>query len=220
MSSWFVSPFHADKRWASTRWDCTSPFGFHTHTTQLWAWGSFSPEKFPWPIQGATDFQSAPTSMAPRPRAQHRAGCRTDRQSPLRPSQTLLVGRVLPERPGGIVRFVGSAPAPPPPRSSPHGFPLTAVFFPLWLCRLQARYHLCSAGWLDSERVGYPTAFSSPNCGSGYVGIVDYGRRGNLSETWDVFCYREKGKWVLRSIPPRKGQQQPRFRFLWSTTAC
>uniref|UniRef100_A0A8C0IEQ5 Stabilin 2 n=1 Tax=Bubo bubo TaxID=30461 RepID=A0A8C0IEQ5_BUBBB len=69
---------------------------------------------------------------------------------------------------------------------------LPPVFFPLWLCRLQARYHLCAAGWLDSERVGYPTAFSSPNCGSGYVGIVDYGRRVNLSETWDVFCYREK----------------------------
>uniref|UniRef100_A0A8C0BRM7 Stabilin 2 n=1 Tax=Buteo japonicus TaxID=224669 RepID=A0A8C0BRM7_9AVES len=56
----------------------------------------------------------------------------------------------------------------------------------------KARYHLCAAGWLDGERVGYPTAFSSPNCGSGYVGIVDYGRRVNLSETWDVFCYREK----------------------------
>ncbi|RMC03028.1 hypothetical protein DUI87_20221 [Hirundo rustica rustica] len=56
----------------------------------------------------------------------------------------------------------------------------------------KARYHLCSAGWLDGERVGYPTAFSSPNCGSGHVGIVDYGRRVNLSETWDVFCYREK----------------------------
>uniref|UniRef100_A0A8C3R7U3 Stabilin 2 n=1 Tax=Cyanoderma ruficeps TaxID=181631 RepID=A0A8C3R7U3_9PASS len=56
----------------------------------------------------------------------------------------------------------------------------------------KARYHLCSAGWLDGERVGYPTGFSSPNCGSGYVGIVDYGRRVNLSETWDVFCYREK----------------------------
>uniref|UniRef100_A0A8B9FR14 Stabilin 2 n=1 Tax=Amazona collaria TaxID=241587 RepID=A0A8B9FR14_9PSIT len=56
----------------------------------------------------------------------------------------------------------------------------------------KARYHLCSAGWLDGQRVGYPTAFSSPNCGSGYVGIVDYGTRVNLSETWDVFCYREK----------------------------
>uniref|UniRef100_H0ZLX1 Stabilin 2 n=1 Tax=Taeniopygia guttata TaxID=59729 RepID=H0ZLX1_TAEGU len=56
----------------------------------------------------------------------------------------------------------------------------------------KARYHLCSAGWLDGGRVGYPTAFSSPNCGSGHVGIVDYGRRVNLSETWDTFCYREK----------------------------
>uniref|UniRef100_A0A803Y795 Stabilin 2 n=1 Tax=Meleagris gallopavo TaxID=9103 RepID=A0A803Y795_MELGA len=58
----------------------------------------------------------------------------------------------------------------------------------------KARYHLCAAGWLDGQRVGYPTAFSSPNCGAGYVGIVDYGRRVNLSETWDVFCYREKGE--------------------------
>ncbi|XP_042746083.1 stabilin-2 [Lagopus leucura] len=56
----------------------------------------------------------------------------------------------------------------------------------------KARYHLCAAGWLDGQRVGYPTAFSSPNCGAGYVGIVDYGKRVNLSETWDVFCYREK----------------------------
>uniref|UniRef100_A0A672US94 Stabilin 2 n=1 Tax=Strigops habroptila TaxID=2489341 RepID=A0A672US94_STRHB len=56
----------------------------------------------------------------------------------------------------------------------------------------KARYHLCSAGWLEGQRVGYPTAFSSPNCGSGYVGIVDYGTRVNQSETWDVFCYREK----------------------------
>ncbi|EMP23972.1 Stabilin-2 [Chelonia mydas] len=56
----------------------------------------------------------------------------------------------------------------------------------------KAQYHFCAAGWLDSERVGYPTAFSSPNCGSGFVGIVDYGPRVNLSETWDVFCYRVK----------------------------
>ncbi|XP_053572946.1 stabilin-2 isoform X2 [Bombina bombina] len=56
----------------------------------------------------------------------------------------------------------------------------------------QAGYHLCSAGWLDNSRVGYPTAYSNPNCGSGFVGIVDYGVRVNLSETWDVFCYRVK----------------------------
>uniref|UniRef100_A0A8C4PTZ8 Stabilin-2 n=1 Tax=Equus asinus asinus TaxID=83772 RepID=A0A8C4PTZ8_EQUAS len=56
----------------------------------------------------------------------------------------------------------------------------------------KAKYHLCSAGWLESGRVAYPTAFSSQNCGSGVVGIVDYGPR-NKSETWDVFCYRMKG---------------------------
>ncbi|XP_067855433.1 stabilin-2-like isoform X2 [Heptranchias perlo] len=56
----------------------------------------------------------------------------------------------------------------------------------------QAGYHLCSAGWLDGQRVSYPTSYSNPNCGSGHVGIVDYGPRINASETWDVFCYRMK----------------------------
>uniref|UniRef100_A0A2K6FQW9 Stabilin-2 n=1 Tax=Propithecus coquereli TaxID=379532 RepID=A0A2K6FQW9_PROCO len=56
----------------------------------------------------------------------------------------------------------------------------------------KAKYHLCSAGWLDSGRVAYPTAFASQNCGSGVVGIVDYGPRPNKSEMWDVFCYRMK----------------------------
>ncbi|XP_069486024.1 stabilin-2 [Ambystoma mexicanum] len=56
----------------------------------------------------------------------------------------------------------------------------------------KAGYHLCSAGWLDNVRVGYPTAYSSPNCGSGFVGIVDYGTRVNVSEPWDVYCYRVK----------------------------
>ncbi|KPP74514.1 stabilin-2-like [Scleropages formosus] len=56
----------------------------------------------------------------------------------------------------------------------------------------QAGFSLCSAGWLENARVGYPTTFSSLTCGFGHVGIVDYGTRGNLSETWDVFCYRVK----------------------------
>nr|KAF6497981.1 stabilin 2 [Rousettus aegyptiacus] len=55
-----------------------------------------------------------------------------------------------------------------------------------------AKYHLCSAGWLESGRVAYPTAYASQNCGSGVVGIVDYGPRNNKSEMWDVFCYRMK----------------------------
>lgn len=56
----------------------------------------------------------------------------------------------------------------------------------------KAKYHLCSAGWLESGWVAYPTAYASKNCGSGVVGIVDYGPRSNKSEMWDVFCYRMK----------------------------
>ncbi|XP_026355575.2 stabilin-2 isoform X2 [Ursus arctos] len=56
----------------------------------------------------------------------------------------------------------------------------------------KAKYHLCSAGWLESGRVAYPTAYASQNCGSGVVGIIDYGQRNNKSEMWDVFCYRIK----------------------------
>nr|XP_056702547.1 stabilin-2 [Euleptes europaea] len=56
----------------------------------------------------------------------------------------------------------------------------------------KAKYHLCSAGWLQNRRVGYPTAFSAPNCGGGLIGIVDYGIKINQSERWDAFCYRVK----------------------------
>ncbi|XP_048212984.1 stabilin-2 isoform X1 [Perognathus longimembris pacificus] len=56
----------------------------------------------------------------------------------------------------------------------------------------KASYHLCSAGWLESGWVAYPTAYASQKCGSGVVGIVDYGPRVNKSEMWDVFCYRMK----------------------------
>ncbi|KAA0720877.1 X-link domain-containing adhesion molecule 2 Fasciclin [Triplophysa tibetana] len=57
-----------------------------------------------------------------------------------------------------------------------------------------AGYNLCSAGWLENARVAYPMSFSNPKCGFGHVGIVDYGTRNNLSETWDVFCYRVNGR--------------------------
>ncbi|XP_029968953.1 stabilin-2 isoform X2 [Salarias fasciatus] len=56
----------------------------------------------------------------------------------------------------------------------------------------QAGMNMCAAGWLDQARVAYPTTYSNPNCGFGHVGIVDYGTRKNLSETWDTFCYRMK----------------------------
>lgn len=53
---------------------------------------------------------------------------------------------------------------------------------------------MCAAGWLDQARVAYPTTFSSPLCGFGHVGIVNYGLRKNLSETWDAYCYRMRGE--------------------------
>ncbi|KAM9327686.1 stabilin-2 isoform 2-T2 [Pholidichthys leucotaenia] len=56
----------------------------------------------------------------------------------------------------------------------------------------QGGLNMCAAGWLDQVRVAYPTTYSNPNCGFGHVGIVDYGTRKNLSETWDTFCYRIK----------------------------
>lgn len=56
----------------------------------------------------------------------------------------------------------------------------------------QGGMNLCSAGWLAASRVCYPTTHSNPKCGFGHVGIVDYGVRKNLSETWDTFCYRLK----------------------------
>uniref|UniRef100_A0A8B9GIG8 Stabilin 1 n=1 Tax=Amazona collaria TaxID=241587 RepID=A0A8B9GIG8_9PSIT len=56
----------------------------------------------------------------------------------------------------------------------------------------QMGFHLCLVGWLDNGTAGYPTAYPNPSCGANRVGIVDYGFRSNLSETWDAFCYREK----------------------------
>lgn len=56
----------------------------------------------------------------------------------------------------------------------------------------QGGLNMCAAGWLDQARVAYPTTYSNPKCGFGQVGIVDYGTRKNLTETWDAFCYRMK----------------------------
>uniref|UniRef100_A0A3Q3W761 Uncharacterized protein n=1 Tax=Mola mola TaxID=94237 RepID=A0A3Q3W761_MOLML len=56
----------------------------------------------------------------------------------------------------------------------------------------QGGLNMCSASWLDQVRVAYPTTYSNSLCGFGHVGIVDYGTRKNLSETWDAFCYRMK----------------------------
>lgn len=56
----------------------------------------------------------------------------------------------------------------------------------------QGGLNMCAAGWLDQARVAYPTTYSNPNCGFGHVGIVDYGVRKDLGETWDTFCFRVK----------------------------
>lgn len=64
--------------------------------------------------------------------------------------------------------------------------------------------NMCAAGWLDQARVAYPTTYSNPLCGFGHVGIVDYGIRKNLSETWDTFCHRMQGEgekeWLVISL--------------------
>ncbi|XP_061768066.1 stabilin-2 isoform X1 [Nerophis ophidion] len=56
----------------------------------------------------------------------------------------------------------------------------------------QGGLNMCAAGWLDQAQVAYPTTYANPNCGFGHIGIVDYGIRKNLSETWDAFCFRMK----------------------------
>lgn len=56
----------------------------------------------------------------------------------------------------------------------------------------QLGYHRCMVGWLLNRTAGYPTVYPSLSCGSNHVGIVDYKQRTNLSETWDVYCYRSK----------------------------
>ncbi|KAJ0056918.1 hypothetical protein NL108_000721, partial [Boleophthalmus pectinirostris] len=59
-------------------------------------------------------------------------------------------------------------------------------------CVIKGGLNMCAAGWLDQARVAYPTTYSNPKCGFGHVGIVDYGVRKDLGETWDTFCYRIK----------------------------
>lgn len=75
---------------------------------------------------------------------------------------------------------------------------------------LQMGFHLCLVGWMDNGTAGYPTAFPTPSCGSNHVGIVDYGPRSNLSETWDAFCYREKGERCGHGAGPGGGDRAPR----------
>ncbi|KAJ0005413.1 hypothetical protein NQD34_015307 [Periophthalmus magnuspinnatus] len=58
----------------------------------------------------------------------------------------------------------------------------------------QIGFHVCSAGWFDKGRVGYPIVKAGANCGFGKIGIIDYGYRLNKSERWDVYCYNPDAK--------------------------
>ncbi|XP_068602753.1 tumor necrosis factor-inducible gene 6 protein [Brachionichthys hirsutus] len=58
----------------------------------------------------------------------------------------------------------------------------------------QIGFHICSAGWYDNGRVGYPINKLGGKCGAGKIGVVDYGVRMNKSERWDVYCYNSKSK--------------------------
>ncbi|XP_048416958.1 uncharacterized protein LOC125466462 isoform X2 [Stegostoma tigrinum] len=48
----------------------------------------------------------------------------------------------------------------------------------------------CRAGWILSGEVVYPRIHRNWNCGQNRVGIISYGVRKNLSEKWDVYCYK------------------------------
>ncbi|KAG7472881.1 hypothetical protein MATL_G00113920 [Megalops atlanticus] len=56
----------------------------------------------------------------------------------------------------------------------------------------QLGMHLCTAGWLDKEQVGYPIRYPSPNCGNNHVGVVLYKEPVDTSSTYDAYCYRVK----------------------------
>nr|XP_015202668.1 PREDICTED: stabilin-1 [Lepisosteus oculatus] len=55
----------------------------------------------------------------------------------------------------------------------------------------QLGFHLCTAGWIDGTRVGYPITFPSVKCGNNHVGIVEY-KDPVESNKYDAFCFRLK----------------------------
>lgn len=59
---------------------------------------------------------------------------------------------------------------------------------------LQLGMHLCVAGWLEGQQVGYPTRFPSPKCGNNHVGVVTYKSPVALNSTFDAYCYRIQGR--------------------------
>ncbi|XP_066579529.1 uncharacterized protein LOC136770941 [Amia ocellicauda] len=49
----------------------------------------------------------------------------------------------------------------------------------------------CRAGWISSAEAAYPRVHKNWKCGQNQTGIITYGIRQNIQETWDVFCYKE-----------------------------
>lgn len=54
--------------------------------------------------------------------------------------------------------------------------------------------HLCVAGWLKDQKVGYVTQFPSPKCGDNHVGVVLYKDPVDVSSKYDAYCYRVQGR--------------------------
>ncbi|KAA0711995.1 Stabilin-1 Fasciclin [Triplophysa tibetana] len=53
----------------------------------------------------------------------------------------------------------------------------------------QLGMHMCVAGWMAGQKVGYPIRFPSAKCGDNHVGIVLYKEPVNVSWTYDAYCY-------------------------------
>uniref|UniRef100_A0A3Q1H6B8 Stabilin 1 n=1 Tax=Anabas testudineus TaxID=64144 RepID=A0A3Q1H6B8_ANATE len=56
----------------------------------------------------------------------------------------------------------------------------------------QLGMHLCTAGWMEGGKVGYPTRFPSVKCGDNHVGLVIYKDPVEQSSQYDAYCYRLK----------------------------
>lgn len=59
--------------------------------------------------------------------------------------------------------------------------------------------HLCVAGWIDGEKVGYPIRFPSLKCGDNNVGIVQY-KDPDVKTPYDAYCYRVRGTYKTYGI--------------------
>lgn len=54
----------------------------------------------------------------------------------------------------------------------------------------QLGMHLCTAGWFEGGKVGYPIRFPSLGCGGNQVGVVQYPDPMDQRRKYDAYCYR------------------------------